>query len=87
MLSKFIEISTQNITHGWNEIQRFRDDELRADAATEEKTVKGYTVKVKYASTSRDEGQAKKDAIAKVLMESMKWNGFYVQNAVVIEQG
>ncbi len=47
-------------------------DKLRAEMASEEKVVKGYKVKVKYASTSQDEGQAKKDAIAKVLMGAIE---------------
>lgn len=43
-------------------------DKIRADSASEEKTVRGYKVKVKYAAISKDDGQAKKDAIAKVLV-------------------
>lgn len=47
-------------------------DEIRASASNKEKTVRGYKVKVKYASTSKDEAQAKKDAIAKVLVGAMR---------------
>jgi len=47
-------------------------DKIRAKAASKEKTVKGYKVKVKYASTSKDEAQAKKDAIAKILVGTIR---------------
>ena len=49
-------------------------DKIRAKAASKEKTVKGYKVKVKYASTSKDEAQAKKDAIAKILVGTIRLN-------------
>jgi len=47
-------------------------DDIRTKSASTEKTVKGYKVKVNYASTSKDEALAKKDALARVLIGSKK---------------
>ncbi len=43
-------------------------DKLRADAASTEKTVKGYKVKARYSTTSQEESIAKDNAIARVLL-------------------
>ena len=47
-------------------------DQKRADSAQEEKTVRGYKVRVKYSATSPKEEEMKKEAIAKIILESMR---------------
>ncbi len=47
-------------------------DEENAKSAQKTKTVRGYKVKVNYSSVTTQEEKTKKDAIAKVIMESMK---------------
>ena len=47
-------------------------DEIRASSSNKEKTVRGYKVKVKYASHPKNETKAKKKTIAKVLAGVMK---------------
>lgn len=47
-------------------------DQRVADSAAKETTVRGYKVKVNYSSLSEAEKKRRKDAIAKVIVQSMK---------------
>jgi hypothetical protein len=45
-------------------------DTKRAKAASEEKTVRGYSVKVNNSPISRDEVKSRREAIAKIILKS-----------------
>ena len=47
-------------------------DKKRAEAASEEKTVRGYSVKVNYSAISSDEAKSRREAIAKIILKSSK---------------
>jgi hypothetical protein len=47
-------------------------DELEAQAAGTEKTVRGYRVKVKYKPVAEAEKQARKQAIAQTIAQALK---------------
>ncbi|HEY2989195.1 MAG TPA: hypothetical protein VGL11_15800 [Candidatus Binatia bacterium] len=47
-------------------------DETAAEAASKEETVRGYKVKVKYRSLNASDTSARKQAIAKTIVEAMR---------------
>jgi hypothetical protein len=47
-------------------------DEIEADVAGKEETVRGYKVKVKYRAASASETKARKQAIAKTILEATR---------------